>query len=195
MTGPWIIAFCLLSVAVLTLAFIVIGLLNRFGPVLDKMQSIGADLASISPDQGLQRGRRVPSFHVVDQAGQSVSSAELWAEGPTLCLLLSPGCEPCADIAEQLRNTVWPYPAVRPIAIVPDTPEGRRIDCGVLVANYYQGSAMPASAALGSNLSPHAFLISAKGEVLDRGVGNSLHALSTMIEGSGLSTSFHQLSS
>lgn len=153
MTGPWIAAFCLLSIAVLALGVVVIGLLNRFGPVLDRMQTIAADLGSMSPDQGLQRGRRVPSFQVTDQAGQPASSAALWAEGPTLCLLLSPGCDPCAGIAEQLRSTVWPYPRVRPIAIVPDTPEGRKIDCGVMVTTYYQGSGMPASAAFGSNLS------------------------------------------
>lgn len=176
------------------LAVIVLGLLSRFGPVLDRVQTIGADLGAMSPNQGLQRGRRVPHFHVFDQVGRTVASTELWSPGTTLCLLLSPGCDPCAGVAEQLRNTVWPFPNVRVVVIVPDTADGKRIDCGVMVQTYFQAPSLPAAAAFDSNLTPHAFLISPKGEVIDRGVGNSLQALSRIIEGSGLSASLHRVS-
>ncbi len=86
MTTPWIVAFALLWVTVVTMAIVVVGLARRIGP------------AGVAVDDGLPVGAPVPNL-----AGSALAGTwprrRRWA-----ILFVSAGCPPCEALARELAR-------------------------------------------------------------------------------------------
>jgi hypothetical protein len=117
MSWPWIVAFIALWVIVLVLAVIVLGMMRRMAPLLDRVERL-ASRQNLSPDHaGLPVGSEVPSFEVSDAAGKRLRFAQELPM-PAVFLFLESGCPPCEDLVEELMKRAE-YLRDAPIYVIP----------------------------------------------------------------------------
>lgn len=95
MTTAWQVGFVAIAALVLLLTAVVIGLMRRVSGALERVEAVLEELASLSPQQGLELGNTVPTFYVKDSSGLDIASDSLWSRGPAVVAFLSHGCEPC----------------------------------------------------------------------------------------------------
>lgn len=115
MTGPWAAAVVLLWLLVVLLAVLVLGLLRRLGPVLERAER--ALRAGGVPEDlgGLPAGSRVQPFQVLER-GRRVDFAEA---GPAdrVVLFVDASCPACTTLTEALGD--GPALAGLPLVVVP----------------------------------------------------------------------------
>jgi hypothetical protein len=170
----WIAAFVVLSLAVVLTLVVVLGFLRR---AIGALELAEAGLRGGAPDLGgVPPGAVVPSFDLVTEDGV-VEWTVASAVGPTLLILVAPGCGPCARLLRDLPEGEidgLPY-----FAVLPDTEAGRAYEVPVAVPVLYQRD-NEASIALQSRFTPQAFVLDAGGFVLERLIPNSLSDLRTV---------------
>ena len=171
MTAPWIAAFALLWLTVLVLAFVVSGLVRRFGGVLEAVEK----RLSAPMEFGAAVNSRISPFQVADAAGRAVLFGELIRE-PTLLLVLSNHCSACSALVEQLDGageSVGGMPFVVVTNAEPEAPYP-----STLPVLFDPNGA--ATKALDNRATPQAYVLDPTGLVLARKVPGSLRDLEEM---------------
>jgi hypothetical protein len=174
---PWVVAFVLLWLTLLAVAVVLLGLLRRIVPVLERAeQTIGQG----GPlDLGLSPGSTVGSFPVSRVDGEPATFPEL-LETTSIALLLEASCEPCRHLLADLRES---RDAVEvPLKVLlEDTAEARKLVDGVPVDVLYVRD-RAAARAFQTSATPHAFTVDPEGLVLEKRVPSGLGDLRAMAD-------------
>jgi len=155
MTGPWLAAFAVLWALVLFLAVLVLGVMRRVVPLLDRLE----EQRQTAPGFGLPAGTKVPAFEALDREGELVGADAI--PRPGIVLFLEPGCRPCEKLAEELRSEAANLDGVPLVFVTPDTAEGRGLIPPAGTALLQSGRAV--SLAFQTSITPHAFLVDTDG--------------------------------
>jgi hypothetical protein len=164
-SAPWIAAYAVLWLAVLVVAFTMLGIVRRIGGVLEGLER---RVAGVAPDFGAAVNSTVSPFDLVDAEGRRVAFDELVAE-PTLVLVMSNHCAACTTLAEQLDGVgaaIGGVPLVLVTNAEPETP----YPAGLRVLYERDGEA---TTALDNRATPQAYVLDPTGLVLDRRVPGS----------------------
>lgn len=168
-----------LSVLVIVLTLLVVGLLRRAAPVLERAEHLLAAGATTGANvlEGLLVGKRVGPFVVNDVAGRPAVAGDILTGPRTLVVLLSTHCEPCRHLSQQMSSEAWATPAARLVVIQSVEPGANPLPVGADAQLYVQGAGQEASAAFGSNITPHAFVVDRDATVLAKAIPESLTQL------------------
>ncbi len=120
MSGLWIGAFVALWAFVLLLGLVVLGLLRRIAPVLERAVEVLQE-ASVASLGGLPVGSRVPAFSVRSSTGASFTDADL-RDRTSIVLFLDATCQACENLVKDLRLGRSPRLEAR-LVVVPDSPD------------------------------------------------------------------------
>ena len=173
MTGPWLAAFVVLWVLVLLLAVLVLGVLRRVVPVLDRLERGQAQAAG---GFGLPVGSELPGFEARDREGGAVTGDAI--PRPGIVLFLDPECRPCRKLADELRSAAANLSRVPLAFVAPDTGAGRQLVPPAGLVLLQTGQAI--SRAFQTSITPHAFLIDANGRVSDQTIPESVADLNAL---------------
>ena len=171
MSAPWIAAYAVLWLAVLVVAFTMIGLVRRIGGVLEGLER---HVSGAHADFGAAVNSTVSPFDLVDAGGRTIPYDELVAE-PTLVLVMSDHCAACTTLVEQLEDVGGSIVGV-PLAVVTNADEAS-YPAGLRVLFERGGEA---TNALDNRATPQAYVLDPTGRVLDRRVPGSLRHLEEM---------------
>ena len=175
MSAPWIAAYAVLWLAVLVVAFVMLGLVRRIGGVLEGVER---RLSTSAGEFGAAVGSTVSPFDLDDAGGRRVPFGELVGE-PTLLLVMSDHCPACTKLAGQLDGvgeTVAGVPLVVVTNAEPEPPYP-----ATLRVLYERGG--EATAALDNRATPQAYVLDPTGRVLDRRVpGSPAHLQEMAVE-------------
>jgi hypothetical protein len=173
--GYWIAAVLSLWLLLIVIAVAQLGLLRKVAPLLDGGHRHGP----VVP-QGLAAGQPVGEFEAVGDGGEVVGREALLGR-PVLVLLSSAGCQPCEQLAAELRSAEpWP-----PGSLVVITTGDGRPDLPAWVTVLRQRGTS-AAAAFGTTATPHAFALDAAGVVTARAIPASLAQLrDVLLPGNG----------
>lgn len=176
MSTAWIAAFVALSIAVVLLAFVVIGTLRR---VLHALELVEEHLRRGALNiGGLAPGSAVPEFHAWSEEGHQFTSQDL-GDQTVVLLFLSSACPPCRSIAAQLRSRRDDV-AAELVYVLGDPEERVELDVPQHARVVYQ-DAGAVSAAFQISGTPHAFVIT-DGYVTAGGAPNTVADLQDMME-------------
>lgn len=175
MSGYWIVAFVVLSVAVAALGVVVAGVLRQVTVVLERAESQVNAVRSGQAIRGATPGTVLPVFGLMDPAGQWISS-EVLAAKSALFLFAESGCAPCDDILRELDGAreVDGVP-IYVIASHEDDRFSAPVNAQVL---YQHGKTI--TALFQSGATPQAFLV-AGGVVVANYVPNTLTDLRALV--------------
>lgn len=181
MTGPWVVAFIVLTGLVLLLAALVLGLYARTLSTLDKMESVFGRINVDNLFRGLDIGTRIPYFTARHVSGPSLSD-QVSTSG-RLLLFFDEDCEPCAALAAALSQgpssddglpvgiekvLVGAADGIEPTWTLPD-------DWSVL-----QQQRREVSRLLSVSVTPYAYVIDSNSSVVAAGIPNSLEDLQSL---------------
>ncbi len=172
MTGPWLAAFVILWALVLLLALLVLGVLRRVVPLLDRLE----EQQQTVPGLGLPAGTRVPAFEAHDREGDAVTADAI--PRPGIVLFIEPGCGPCEKLAEELRSDAANLDGVPLVFVAPDTNEGRELVPPAGFVLLQSGHAI--SHAFQTSITPHAFLVDADGRLSEHTIPESVADLNLL---------------
>lgn len=180
-TALWAVV-SVLAIVVIVLAVLVVGLLRRAAPILERAEHLLAAGTTSGANvlEGLTAGARVDPFVVSDQTGRSMVAGDVLAGPRTLVLLLSTHCEPCQALSQEMTGRSWDTPAARLVVIETLEPGASPLPVCSDADLYVQGPGQEASAAFGSNITPHAFVVDEHATVLAKAIPESLNQLRTL---------------
>lgn len=130
MSGPWIIAFIALSVAVVLLAAFVIGIAQRIIPALERVATETAPIHghggqnSLSTAPGPTAGSTTPPLPSFDRSPVPTPTQDARRR---LVVFMEKGCEPCAVLAADLRRKRLRQGDTELIAIIDDSRFGSQL--------------------------------------------------------------------
>ena len=176
MSGPWIAGFVALWIGFLALATIVLGLLRRMSPIVERAEAQLGVHGGRGGFGGAPVASAVAPFQLVDSSGRTALSRES-VEEPTLLLFVAPGCQPCEQILHGLDGVGERYEGVPFHVVVEEGEGGVEAPPGVSLL-YERGHA--ASAAFQTIVTPHAFVVDHGGLVLDQRIPGSAEDLRQM---------------
>lgn len=176
MSAPWIAGFVVLWIGFLALAVILLGLLRRMSPILERAEAQLGVHGGKGSFGGAPVASAVAPFQLVDAAGRTVLSRET-VEEPTLLLFVAPGCQPCEQILGALDGVGERYEGM-PFHVVVEEGEGEVAAPAGVPLLYERDHA--ASAAFQTIVTPHAFVIDHGGLVLDQRIPGSADDLRQM---------------
>lgn len=162
MSGAWIAAFVVLWVLTLVLGFAVLGLLRRFGAVLEAAE----ERLGVANELGAPVRSRVADFQLYDASGRVALSRDAITE-PALLLLVEPGCEACHVIAEQLEGIETAIDGVPFAIVIEDSRRGRAFEFPPDLRVLYQRH-RDVFRVLRNRATPQAYVIDEGGLVLAR---------------------------
>ncbi len=168
----WVALFAALWLAVVLLGLVVLGLLRRILPLLERMEARTEPAFSTSLE-GVPTGTTLAPFQVRAGDSTDVSSIELFARD-ALVLFLESGCGPCEALAPELED-VRELQGLPLIIFLDDTPGGWAFPI-TGVSTFYQ-SDRTASRAFGSIATPQAFIVRRGGVVGERSLVGSFDDL------------------
>jgi AhpC/TSA family len=173
MSGVWMVAFFGLSCLVLVEAALVLGLLRRTAPILERSEAV---LRSAPGSGGLLPGSQVPSFELDSVDDGKLTAMDLSGR-PYVLLFVSSGCAPCRRLAEELRaSRDGPTPGVEVVVVFNGAGSGTEAEDWPGVTLAYQSDGEVARA-FGTTATPHAFAISRSETVVATGHPNTLERL------------------
>ena len=190
MSAPWIAGFVALWIGFLALAVILLGLLRRMSPILERAEAQLGVHGGKGSFGGAPVASVVAPFQLVDSGGRSALSRES-VEEPTLLLFVAPGCGPCEQILGGLDGVGERLEDV-PLHVVVEEGEGEVAAPPGVSLLYERGHA--ASGAFQTIVTPHAFVVDHGGLVLDQRIPGSAEDLRQMAlrqRGGGESTDGH----
>jgi hypothetical protein len=171
-TTPWIVAYGVLAATTIFLGLIVIGILRRVVPILDRHSEGGLDFG------GLGVMARVPSIELDDRQGRSIEFTAAIQE-PTIVLLMESMCGPCRQLSAALRRTDGHVDGIPIIAVLEDSDEARAFPVPDSIETLY-GDRAVVSSAFATAATPYAFTIDEGGVVLERRIANDFDDLKLM---------------
>jgi hypothetical protein len=181
MSASWIAAFAALALVVTALAVVVLGLLRRIAPVLERVEAVHEGGTHVDRDDligGLHIGSRIPLVTALDEHGreQTLDSGDQ----PAVYLIVEPGCAFCETLVEDLRSSAEVLP-VHIFLICDDDDEGRQFVAGIHAPNvgvFFQNGEV--STAFRTTATPYAFVVENR-NVVSRGHPNRLRSLLDLI--------------
>ena len=178
MSWPWVVAFVLLWLTLLVVAVVLLGLLRRIVPVLERAeQRIGQG----GPlDLGLSPGSTVGSFPVSRVDGEPATFPEL-LDTTSIALLLEASCEPCRHLLAGLPESDDATVEIPLKVLLEDTAEARELVDGVPVDVLYVRD-RAAARAFQTSATPHAFTVEPGGLVLEKRVPSGVGDLRAMAD-------------
>ena len=176
MSAPWIAAVVVLWIGFLALAVILLGLLRRMSPILERAEAQLGVHGGKGSYGGAPVASAVAPFQLVDATGRTVLARES-VEEPTLLLFVAPGCGPCEQILGDLDGVGERYEGV-PFHVVVEEGEGS-VEAPPGVSLLYERD-RAASAAFQTVVTPHAFVVDHGGLVLDQRIPGSAEDLRQM---------------
>jgi thiol-disulfide isomerase/thioredoxin len=174
MSELWIAALLSLWLIVALLAFLVLGLLRRIAPILERAE---AALSPPTAPPGLPVGSSTPPFELMTADGRSLPSANLLGR-PFVLLFVSSGCAPCRLLAERVREVGLDLLAEL-IVVADETEVGADVGDWPSATLAYQRD-HEVSHAFATSATPHAFAINRSGTIVAAGFPNTLDRLQTL---------------
>lgn len=176
MSGAWIAAFLALWAVVLLLGLLVLGLLRRIGPVLERAEFVAS--SAVGPGIGLPLGTTVPDFELSLANGEAISAADLRGR-PYVLLFVSSGCAPCRGLAAEIRTREGPAPLADLIVVAAESDADAALtDAPYATLAFQSGRAV--SDAFGTSATPHAFAVDTSGTVVASSFPNTLDHLEAL---------------
>lgn len=174
MSGPWMIAFSVLTGVVVILVLIVFGILRRVSVVLEQAE---AALQANGPPRpsGLPPGTRLPAFEGVTCGDSHFASSSLRGT-PAVLVLLGRDCPSCRALEAELAAVKVSELGVRVVAIVNDAEHAERLR-RTSELEVVQQLDHSVAKALQSTMTPHAFVIDAEGVIEETGIPSSFESL------------------
>jgi thiol-disulfide isomerase/thioredoxin len=176
MSAPWIAGFVALWVGFLALAVILLGLLRRMSPILERAEAQIGVHGGKGSFGGAPVASAVAPFQLVDATGRTALSRDS-VEEPTLLLFVAPGCGPCEQILGALDGVGERVENV-PFHVVAEEGEGT-FEAPPGVSLLYERD-HGASTAFQTIVTPHAFVVDQGGLVLDQRIPGSADDLRQM---------------
>lgn len=168
MTAAWATAFVALAILVIVLGVLVIGLLRRIAPVLDRLEAPRGEESS-HVREGLDAGGRIGEFEAVTASGQQVAREVITARaGRSVVTFIEPGCGYCENIMAELVETPWPGDSLPLYLVLSDSEESRQrhLDASGGTVLYQRDNAV--GDAFSANITPVAFVLEGDGVVLTK---------------------------
>lgn len=175
MSGFWIVALLCLWAFAVVLGLLVLGLLRRIAPILERAEAMASSTAA-SP--GLPPGSALPPFEVVSGDGRKLKSSDL-VGSPFVLLFVSSGCAPCKRLGEEMRRANEGSLVVDVVVVADQSDAGIDFPEWEYATLAYQSEGQ-VSRALGSSATPHAFAIGSSGVVVAAGFPNTLNQLKAL---------------
>ena len=172
MSTPWIAAYAVLWLAVLVVAFTMVGIVRRISGVLEGLEQ---RMSAGPGDFGAAVKSTISPFQVVGADGRAVAYDELVTE-PTLLLVMSNHCSACTALAKELEGIGGSIGDV-PFALVTDADPEVPYPATLRVLFDRDGAA---TKALDNRATPQAYVLDPTGLVHDRKVPGSLRDLEGM---------------
>jgi AhpC/TSA family len=174
-SGLWIAALVSLWLIVAVLALLVLGLLRRIAPILERTE---AAVHSPTSAPGLPPGNSLPAFDLTTADGKTMAAASLLGQ-PFVLFLVRSGCAPCRKLAEDVREADFELPVE--LLVVADDGDGEA-DIGEWPSPatlVYQRD-HEVSRALATFATPHAFAVDAYGTIVATGFPDTLDRLQVL---------------
>lgn len=184
MSWPWVVAFVALWILVLVLAVLMLGAMRRVVPLLVQLEKTAARQGLPSDVGGLPPGSEVPSFELINGAGEKVRFGETLPL-PAVFLLVESGCSPCEELMEELDQQHADSLSGVPLYVVlTDESDGRGKfatlrEKGLQV---FEQKQKQVSDVFQQQAFPHAFAVSVDGRVADSTIANSVDQLKRLAE-------------
>jgi hypothetical protein len=154
-----------LAVLVIALGVLVIGLLRRIAPVLDRLEASRGEESS-HVREGLDAGGRIGEFEAVTATGQHVVRDLITTSaGRSVVAFIEPGCGHCENIMTELIETPWPGDLLPVYLVLSDSEESRqrRLEASGGTVFYQRDNAV--GDAFRTNITPVAFVLEGDGIV------------------------------
>ena len=101
MSWPWVTAFVILWFLVLTMVFILIGLIKRLVPILSRAEHLLEHSDVPLEAGGLDVGEQVPPFGLSENGDETLRVGDTLSL-PAVFLFIDNGCEPCRRLRSAL---------------------------------------------------------------------------------------------
>lgn len=183
MTGPWIAVLVVQGLVTVLLVLVVLGLLRRITPVLQRAEELMQQTMPMTPG-GLPIGSKVPVFKARTAAGLEVSSEELLEE-MTLLLFADASCPGCRDLLADLTSQRADLDPMR-LCVVTSRIEDTHRAVGALGATLLEDVDGEVIQALRATAAPMVCAISADHVVLGSTMPSTLEDLREFAESIGL---------
>jgi methylamine dehydrogenase accessory protein MauD len=177
-----------LLVAVVGLAFLVLGVLRALGLVNWRLDQLELTRPSRLGREGLKPGRRAPDFTLVGVDGQE-RSLHGFVGRKLLLVFTQSGCGPCLDIAPEL-NRLHDTGAYQVLVVNNGNAESTREWAAETKARFpvLAQEKLSVSKRYEAFATPFAFLIDEQGIVRSKGIAGSRQYLGYVLSGAGQQT-------
>lgn len=183
-SGLWIGSFAALWVVVVVVGFLVLGMLRRIAPLLERAEETFQATLSTSFG-GLAVGAKVPSFEARTVSGESFTDADLLG-GRSVVLFLGSSCRACESFVEDLGTGHIPRLGARLVVVAEDRDSASELARATDVTVLIDHDRVLAET-FDTRLVPRAFVVDGRGSVLAEGRPNEWNQLERLIaEGGGL---------
>jgi methylamine dehydrogenase accessory protein MauD len=166
-------------IAMLSLAFLLLGALRSLATLSWRLDQLEATMPSRVGRSGLKPGRRAPDFTLPSVAGQEVSLRD-FAGRKVLLVFVQSVCGPCQNIVPELNRLAKQEPELVVLAVHRSTLQNGREWAAQVRANFpvvVQENDLSLSKRYEALATPFAFLINERGVVLAKGIANQEHHL------------------
>lgn len=175
MSAAWITVVAVLWAFVIVLGSVVIGILRRIAPILERAEARGAETPSMT---GLPIGSPVPVFAAQEVDGRAFTEAELGGSR-TLVLFLGSSCQACDRFVFDLEAGATPDLSDTKLVVVSDADDAGAIAESAEVTVVLDVARSVADA-FESNLVPQAFVVE-DGKVAASGRPNDWDGLRNLL--------------
>jgi len=177
-TTPWIAAFLGLSATVVILGLLVLGMLRRLAPLLERTEQVLSGAERRMALGGLPPGATVPEFVAERSDGGAFTAREL-SESTTILLFVDSDCKACEQLVADLMHGRVPDLGVPLVVVSDDRAEAqtlaRSTDVTVLID---QDRSLAAS--FDTRATPQAFVLS-YGTVRSSATPNTWESMSSLL--------------
>jgi methylamine dehydrogenase accessory protein MauD len=181
MSLPWVIAFIILCIIVLGLAFLLLGTLRSLGLLSWRLEQLEATMPRRLGRDGLKLGKKAPDFTLPSAEGRDIALHD-FSGRKVLLVFTQSGCSPCQKIVPEL-NRLGPNAQV--LVVNNGDMEATRKWRTEL------GARFPVLAQEQFSISkkyqvfatPFAFLINAKGVIVSKGIINNRQQIRYVLSG------------
>lgn len=178
MTTPWIAAFVGLSVVVVMLGLLVLGMLRRLAPLIERSEQVLSTAERRVAVGGLPPGTAVPAFVAEQVEGAAFSASDLRGT-TTIVLFLDSDCKACEELVADLVHDRVPDIGAPLVVVSDERAEARTLarstDVVVLV-----DEDRSLATAFETRVTPQAFVLS-DGRVRASGTPNNWESMSNLL--------------
>lgn len=180
MIGLWIVAFAALWALVVIVGLIVLGMLRRLLPLIERAEAALSAAAEISHG-GLPDGATVPPFTATEVGGSTFTEADLEG-GRTIALFVSPSCRACEGLVADLKEGHVPDLGVALVAVSDDRDQAGEFKRSRSIRVLVQDGRSLADI-FASNVTPHAFVIGEERRIEASGIPSDWGSLRRLAGG------------